>query len=1050
MPSAFTFPHPALTAIVRAPTNHSLQTLQQELYANARAVHSTRGGGENGHLAIVMPPEAYLARTGHAFVPPIHPGAAPVHGPGATAAQITENVRAYNAALDEHRRYLDVSQELKKQVLLAVEKTYLTILESADFGFADVGCDQMLAHLRTTYGKITPEELEANRAGLTADWNPDEPIEDLWSKTKEIKRFAVAGDEPISDAAIIRLSLLVFERTGVFTGAVERWRDLDEDDWTLVRFQAHFTKANRERFRKLTAQTGGYHGAHAAIAATPPIRPAATPLATAAVASGRPAAITSTATPPFGTTSCDGQQFFYCWTHSLGTNRNHTSATCEHPADGHQVTATTRHMMGGNNTILRGGGGYRPGRSSRGGSSAPATPAVWRRGKPIAPDVLLPSAPNTIAPSAPDYPSVLAPVAPYVSEPAIPLCLPIGPPTPLPQSIIPAIADTGSTAHFCTTDAPVTNIRVAVTPISIHTPGSTILTSTHEGELVLPNLPPAACHVHIVPSLATASLLSIGQLCDAGCVAEFTADTLTITYAGSIVLTGTRTASTRLWHVHLPAIAVPPTDHSSFSAIGAANSEQLVAFAHAALFSPALSTLEAALSRGYLTNFPGLTLRSLHKHPPCSFPMVKGHLDQSRMNQRSTKPTHPAPSFPDDDTDAFPSSTLSNQPSGSRSHFCYAALMEPTGQVYADQTGRFVTPSSTGNNYLIIVYDFDSNCILAEPIKNRSAASILAGYKILHARLCAAGLRPLLQRLDNECSAALKQFFHDEEIKFQLVPPGVHRRNSAERAIRTFKNHFIAGLCSVDKHFPLHLWDRLVPQAVATLNLLRGSRLNPKLSAYAQVFGSFDFNVTPLAPPGIRVLVHEKPHNRATWSPHALDGWYIGPAMKSYRCYTVWMWDTRAERIADTIMWFPTKVRMPIASSNDLVLAGIRDIQHALSNPYAGSALAPTTNSEVAALKNLTELLTTISTPDSTPPPPLRVAAEQLLPPVTPTPTLTLPFLLPTTPAAVHPVAPLRVPPLLASASHVRCRHSQVSSPTSPPSTPCRLVLHLVRTHFPP
>ena len=80
----------------------------------------------------------------------------------------------------------------------------------------------------------------------------------------------------------------------------------------------------------------------------------------------------------------------------------------------------------------------------------------------------------------------------------------------------------------------------------------------------------------------------------------------------------------------------------------------------------------------------------------------------------------------------------------------------------------------------------------------------------MHAKLCAAGLRPQLQRLDNECSAILKEFLQAENVDYQLVPPGCHRRNAAERAIRTFKNHFIAGLCSLDKDFPLHLWDQLV------------------------------------------------------------------------------------------------------------------------------------------------------------------------------------------------------------------------------------------------
>jgi hypothetical protein len=109
-------------------------------------------------------------------------------------------------------------------------------------------------------------------------------------------------------------------------------------------------------------------------------------------------------------------------------------------------------------------------------------------------------------------------------------------------------------------------------------------------------------------------------------------------------------------------------------------------------------------------------------------------------------------------------------------------------------------------------------------------------------------MKPQLQRLDNECSKSLKTFMHEQEIYCQLVPPGVHRRNAAERAIRTFQNHFIAGLCSVDKEFPIHLWDRLLPQAKITLNLLRGSRINPKLSAWAQIHGTFDYNRTPWTP----------------------------------------------------------------------------------------------------------------------------------------------------------------------------------------------------------
>jgi hypothetical protein len=238
-------------------------------------------------------------------------------------------------------------------------------------------------------------------------------------------------------------------------------------------------------------------------------------------------------------------------------------------------------------------------------------------------------------------------------------------------------------------------------------------------------------------------------------------------------------------------------------------------------------------------------------------------MDQARKNQKSTKtdtaPANPDNNFPKVLTDAW-------------SHYCYATLTEITGQVYSDQTGKFTFPSSNGNNYLFILYYYNSNLILAEPMKSRRAQDIMSAYKTVHTKLCCAGLKPKLTRLNNENSTTLKTFLNKENIDYQLVPPGTHRRNAAEHAIQTFKNHFIAGLCSVDKDFPLHLWDCLVEQAVITLNLLRGSRLNPRLSAWAQFHGHFNVNRTPIAPPRIRVIAHDKPADQDTWSPHGSDG----------------------------------------------------------------------------------------------------------------------------------------------------------------------------------
>ena len=57
----------------------------------------------------------------------------------------------------------------------------------------------------------------------------------------------------------------------------------------------------------------------------------------------------------------------------------------------------------------------------------------------------------------------------------------------------------------------------------------------------------------------------------------------------------------------------------------------------------------------------------------------------------------------------------------------------------------------------------------------------------------------------------------------------------------------------------------------------------------------FNYDATPLAMLGCKTITQEKPHQRKTWAPHAVDGWYIGPAMDHFCCYKVYISQTQAE-----------------------------------------------------------------------------------------------------------------------------------------------------------
>ncbi len=173
-------------------------------------------------------------------------------------------------------------------------------------------------------------------------------------------------------------------------------------------------------------------------------------------------------------------------------------------------------------------------------------------------------------------------------------------------------------------------------------------------------------------------------------------------------------------------------------------------------------------------------------------------------------------------------------------------------------------------NWLLMVYcDVDANNIDAEPMKDHKDNSMIRVYQELWAWMtCNQKEKPSMHILDNKASDAFKKEIRTN-CNLQLVPPDTHHRNLAERAIQTFKSHFIAIFAGIDPSFPMSLWDWLVPQTVLMLNLLQQANKTPAVSVYHYVNGPFNYNAMPLATLGCKVQMHESKNRRKTWDPHS-------------------------------------------------------------------------------------------------------------------------------------------------------------------------------------
>jgi hypothetical protein len=327
-----------------------------------------------------------------------------------------------------------------------------------------------------------------------------------------------------------------------------------------------------------------------------------------------------------------------------------------------------------------------------------------------------------------------------------------------------AILDSGCTSNFLSATAPCSNKQAAHVPLNVNMPNGTTIKSSHTCDLLLTDLPPQARKAHILPGLVYNSLISVGQLCDNGCSVTFTQEQVTVSKNGKCVMYGSRDPRSCLWRVDLKQkfeTKYLQCNHAHDNS----NQKDLINYLHAACFSPVKSTWMTAIKNGHFTSWPGLTEHAVEKHLSKSTSTTKGHLNQQRQNARTTKVKYPKVIITEPDLDQ-----------GIKTQYVYAATID-AGQIYTDQTGIFPVVSSKGNKYIMILYDYDSNAILAQPIKDRTAPELLRAYQVMEQALVARGLTPKLMKLDNEASKLLKTYLHQQNITFKLVPPYSHRRN---------------------------------------------------------------------------------------------------------------------------------------------------------------------------------------------------------------------------------------------------------------------------------
>ena len=176
------------------PTFEQLTKLYENVKINAQSVPSTLGGGQHGHLGLVVSPLEYQLLSLTPFNRPPNPGPfvlTPQQLAGLTAEQRNELRQLHQDALTEFHTVEQVEGALKQYITESIPEEYLFELRNETTKKLQGSIPQIMGYLFTTYGNLTTQSLVEKQAQLlTYNYDVTKPIDVIFNLAKEFQEYS--------------------------------------------------------------------------------------------------------------------------------------------------------------------------------------------------------------------------------------------------------------------------------------------------------------------------------------------------------------------------------------------------------------------------------------------------------------------------------------------------------------------------------------------------------------------------------------------------------------------------------------------------------------------------------------------------------------------------------------------------------------------------------------------------------------------------------------------------------------------------------------------
>lgn len=250
-----------VTTIEGQPTDEDLNQLTKELTNAAGSVATQNGGGEHGHVGMVVEEAEYItfSRGNTRFVIPINPGPYPLVVDNDAVIR-ERQIAEHKAEIVEYETYLGVENWMRRKIVKAVDREWLAEIESETMGFNHLTPMALLTHLRNVGGSLDHMDVTELITNLQKPWDGIETPVAYFARGDKYERQLLKVGQPRNPTLRLAFAQSTFQTSGEFEPALREWEAKPAVDRTFANFRVFMQQeyGKHHKQNKSTVQSVGH------------------------------------------------------------------------------------------------------------------------------------------------------------------------------------------------------------------------------------------------------------------------------------------------------------------------------------------------------------------------------------------------------------------------------------------------------------------------------------------------------------------------------------------------------------------------------------------------------------------------------------------------------------------------------------------------------------------------------------------------------------------------------------------------------------------------